>query len=291
MSGFLAQLAQKAAERWLTQLLLPGVVFAAVSTVTWLMDDPFDPRPAVSRIETWLGGGPSGGMQALASAAFLAGAVMSGFAARGLAHGVESLWFAARLGLPGRVLTAWRAARWNRRHRKLDRAVIARYREGPGSPADPEAALAARNRICLIPPERPTWMGDRMRAAGERVYLAYSLDLASLWPRLWLTVPDSVRVELATARSAVTGDARLFAWGLLYLVPGTWWWPALLIPVPVCVIAVRRARGSADVLGDLVESAVDLHGREVAERLGFTTDGTLAPDVGDEVRALLRKEY
>jgi hypothetical protein len=188
------------------------------------------------------------------------------------------------------VLTARRQSRWQTHDDAHDAAVVARYRKGPESAADPEAALAARNRICLVPPARPTWMADRMRAAGERVHLAYGLDLVSLWPRLWLAVPEPVRAELAMARTTVTGDARLFAWGLLYLVPALWWWPALLITVLACSVAVYRARGSADVLADLVESTVDLHAREVAMRLGFVPNETLTHETGEEIKALFRKD-
>jgi hypothetical protein len=290
VNGFLTLLAQKIAERWLVLLVLPGVLFAALSTFTWLMDNAFDPRPAATRVDTWLANHPTASAQILTLALFLAGAVLSGFAARGLGHAVETFWFSPRLGRLGRVLTARRQNCWQDLDAAHADAVVARYREGPGSSSDPEAALAARNRICLVPPARPTWMADRMRAAGERVHLAYGLDLVSLWPRLWLAVPDPVRAELATARTTVAGDARLFAWGLLYLVPALWWWPALLITVLACSVAVHRARGSADVLADLVESTVDLHAREVAIRLGFTPNETLTPETGGEIKALFRKD-
>ncbi|GGV29421.1 hypothetical protein GCM10010260_82410 [Streptomyces filipinensis] len=290
MNGFLTQLAQKAAERWLALVVLPGILFAALSGVTWLMDDALHPRSAVIRIDSWFADRPSGGIQMLVVATLVAGAVLSGFAARALAHAVEAFWFTPRLGRLGRALTARRRAHWQERDRAHEIAVIARYQEGPRSHADPEAALAARNSICLVPPARPTWMADRMRAAGERVHLAYGLDLVSLWPRLWLAVPDPVRTELAGARTTLAGDTRLFAWGLLYLIPAVWWWPALLISVLTCTVAAYRAHGSADVLADLVESTVDLHARDVAACLGFTSDDALTPETGEEIKILLRKE-
>jgi hypothetical protein len=85
-------------------------------------------------------------------------------------------------------------------------------------------------------------MADRARAVEERVHLAYGLDLSSLWPRLWLIVPDAARTELAAARTAVATHPRLVGWGLLYLVPALWWWPAALVTLGTCAVAWHSNR-------------------------------------------------
>jgi hypothetical protein len=287
VNGFLTQLAQKTAERWLALLVLPGVLFAAVAGFTWLMADPFDPAPAAARIDAWFAR-PAGSSTVLAVTAFLAGAVLSGYAARALAQLVEWAWFTPRLGPLGRGLTTLRRWWWNRLDDRYWTALKAGYRGS--TTADPDAAMAARDRFCPVPPARPTWLADRIRATGERVFRFYGLDLVSLWPRLWLAVPDGVRTELTAARTALTADARLFAWGLLYLMPGVYWWPALLVTAVACPVAVVRARGATQVLADLVEATVDLHAGEVAAKLGFPVEGPLRPETGKTVTQLFQRD-
>lgn len=205
--------------------------------------------------------------------------------ARGLARAVERLWFAAGLGALGRSLTRRRENLWESRDRAYDRALLS-----PDADADLDALLAARNAVCPVRPARPTWMADRVRAAAVRVHRAYDLDLTSLWPRLWLVVPDAARTELGAARTAVSTDARLFAWGLLYLLPAVWWWPSAVVTVVTCTVAWRRGRVSTDVLADLSESAVDLYGATLVTQLGIAAPDGLTPEVGLAVTERLRKD-
>ncbi|MGI5240776.1 hypothetical protein [Dactylosporangium sp. CA-139066] len=286
MTGFLSELGKKAAERWLALIVVPGLLLVAVVWASWTLRRHnvwFDPAPLRADVRRWSGEraealvlGAAGALLAAAGAAQLA---------RGLSGAVERLWFAAGLGGLGRRLTRRRAERWQERDRAYERALLAE----PGG-ADLDALLAARDRICPVRPARPTWMADRARAAGERVYLAYDLDLTSLWPRLWLIVPEAARNELAAARTAVTANARLFAWGVLYLVPALWWWPAALVAVVTGAVAWRRARAATDVLADLAESAVDLYGPALAAQLGVAAPDGLTPAVGLAVTERLRKD-
>ncbi len=59
------------------------------------------------------------------------------------------------------------------------------------------------------------------------------------------------------------------------------------------MVAWRQSRATAAVLADLVESVVDLHGRKLAEAeaeaLGVDVGGTLTPEVGADITALLRR--
>jgi hypothetical protein len=55
------------------------------------------------------------------------------------------------------------------------------------------------------------------------------------------------------------------------------------------IASVIKARLAAGDLADLVESAVDLHGRELAVQLGRTVAGPLTPALGKELTTVMRK--
>lgn len=285
MTGVLTTLGAKAAERWIALLALPGALFLAFVAATRLMRDGrlFDVSPVVAELSR--PHRPAASLVLLA-AAVLVGAAGAGFVAQGLGALVQRLWFATRLGPPGWALTALRRWWWKRADDAYGDELVA---------SDPDMRklnllLAKRDRICPVQPDRPLWMADRLRAVGERVHVTYGLDLGSLWPRLWLVVPDGVRTELSSARARLTDDARLCAWGLMYLVPALWWWPSAVIAVGTCVVAWRRGRASCDTLSDLIESAVDLHAGAVAEHLGINAPEGLTRAVGDQVTERLRKD-
>ena len=122
-----------------------------------------------------------------------------------------------------------------------------------------DKAMARADRICLVEADRPTWIGDRLRACHVRIDRAYGLDLNAAWPRLWLIVPDTVRTELGAARDAFSSAARLTAWAILYLILGIWWWPAIPIALITGTTAIIKAHLATDNLADLIESTVDLH--------------------------------
>ena len=145
------------------------------------------------------------------------------------------------------------------------------------------------NRICLIEPACPTWIGDRLRVCHVRVHKSYGLDLSATWPRLWLIVPDTVRAELGTARDAFNAAARLTAWAVLYLVLGGWWWPAAVIALATGVAAVTKGRLATANLADLIESTVDLYGTALAAQLGQQQSGPLSPAVGAQLTTRMRK--
>lgn len=46
-------------------------------------------------------------------------------------------------------------------------------------------------RIAQEQPARPTWIGDRIHAVITRLDRDYHLDLATIWPHLWLAMPET----------------------------------------------------------------------------------------------------
>jgi hypothetical protein len=283
MTGFLAEIGSKLADRWAALLVLPGLLYAAAVTAAAVLGQQHALSYALlSRKVTAWAGSPalrSAGGTALLVGAILAGSVLAGLAATAGGRCVETLWT-----LPGRHGPARRLANWRRERSRQAKAIADDERS---TPAQVTKAIRQADRICLVEADRPTWIGDRLHACHVRIQRAYGLDLTAAWPRLWLVVPDAVRSELGEARDAFSAAARLTAWAILYLVLGAWWWPALLIALITGLTAIRKARPTAGNLADLIESAVDLHGGELAAQLGVS--GPLTPAQGRQLTALMGK--
>ncbi|MGH8881816.1 MAG: hypothetical protein ACRD0P_31455, partial [Stackebrandtia sp.] len=120
-----------------------------------------------------------------------------------------------------------------------------------------------------------------------RLLRDHGLDLALLWPHLWLTLPDKERDELTAARVAMIRATELGAWAVLYAPLIYLWWPAGIIVVLLGTTAHRRTRAATDGYARLVEAAVRLHTRDLAQRLGIDFAGPLPADAGDRFDELL----
>ena len=284
MTGFLGEIGQKLADRWAALLAIPGLLYLAAVTVAAVLGQAhaLSYSDLSRKIAAWAASPASRsvGGTVLIVAAILAGSVVAGLAAAAGGRFVEILWT-----LPGkRVPAKWLADR--RRERSQEAKTIA---DTSTDPAAVDKAIARADRICLIQADRPTWIGDRLRACRVRIERAYGLDLNAAWPRLWLIVPDTVRTELGTARDAFTAAARLTAWAVLYLILGIWWWPAVIIALITGATAIIRAHQATDNLADLIESTVDLHSGDLATGLGEQTPGPVAPVTGKRLTTRMRK--
>ncbi|MGR4880216.1 hypothetical protein ACIPUC_12365 [Streptomyces sp. LARHCF249] len=301
MNAFLGELGKRFAERWLALLVLPGALFVAAVTVASVLGHrrALDAGGLGAWIDRLAAAQASGktGIGVLVAAGVPAASAAAGLGAAALGFFVERLWSAEGRWWPLRPLARLRRRRWSRAQEqvRLWRTAVVRSAVPPHR-ADPSARAALREamvrcaRISLVPAERPTWIGDRLRAADVRVHHAYRVDLTAWWPTLWLAVPDSTREELSRAYAAYRSAARLTAWGLLYLALGGWWWPAALVAAVTLATAAVRSRAAAAALAQLVEAAVDLHGREIAGMLGADASGVLDARAGARVSALLRKD-
>ncbi len=285
MTGFLGEIGNKLADRWAALLAIPGLLYlVAVTAAAVLGQVRALSYPDLNRKITAWAASPalkSAGGTVLIVAAVLAGSVVAGLAAAAGGRFIEILWT-----LPGRRAPARWLAGWRRNRSQKAKAIA----DDPGStPAQVRKAMAQADRICLIRADRPTWIGDRLRACHVRIEQTYGLDLNATWPRLWLTVPDKVRTELSSARDAFSDAARLTAWAILYLLLGIWWWPAILIALITGAIAAIRARLTTANLADLIESAVDLHGRDLAVQLEENLTAPITPAVGAVLTSRMRK--
>jgi hypothetical protein len=299
MNALIASLGGKLAERWLAGLVLPGVVFVTVAVAATLLGQSrwWDVRQLALTLDG-AATGPlardNGSGLLIALAVVLASAVVAA-TAQSLQRLIATIWTGdwGRLGGP---LTRRRQRRWATAVDRYETALLekARLVRSSGKRTEPlpdvQALARACDRIALVPPSRPTWIGDRVLAAAVRVQSAYDLDLASAWPRLWLLLAEETRSPLFVAQNDFSGAARRVGWGLLYLALGLLWWPAALIGLGLCVQGWRHGRLTVAVLADLVESVVDLHVVALGTSLGHTTDGTFTAADGQAITSLLRKD-
>ncbi|WDG33772.1 hypothetical protein N7925_07175 [Streptomyces sp. CA-278952] len=305
MNGLLSELGKSLATRWLSYLVPTSLLFlGAVGTGAVLGHRRWYDLPAVVRRLDTLASRP--GERSLGTALAVAAgivllAVATGLLVRALGGGVDRLWIGdwpRVLRWPGARLTRRRRARWTLADERVREGWRAHARlldipeSGRTELSDQEPArlIAERDRVCLVPPEGPTWAGDRVRAADRRVLTTYGLDLGAAWPRLWLLTSEGIHAELRTARQAYDAASQLVAWSTLYLTLAAWWWPALLIAAATCAVGIRRGHAAMETFCLLAESVVDLHGRDLASALGFPHAGPLRPGVGRNVTIQLRKD-
>ncbi|MEU5098055.1 hypothetical protein [Streptomyces sp. NPDC020996] len=306
MNPLLATLGGKLTERWLNSLVLPGALFLAAAAVGTTLGhrhwhdvdrlrttlDDLATRPALDRT----------GTAALLVALVLLTATAASLAAQFLGGVIERCRLRFGRDPLSRARTARRARRWRERDAKLDEAIGRAQQTGAGPDGVvmiPSSVLAriqalgeARDRIALREPARPTWYGDRMQATADRVEAAYGVDLAVLWPRLWLILPEPAVRQIQSAHDSFEAAARLAAWAVGYALLACWWWPAAPVAVGCAAVARSRARTALDALAGLIEAAVDVHGRELATRVGLISPeapGRLARDTGDGMSAVFRK--
>ncbi|MFI5631890.1 hypothetical protein ACIA8E_21460 [Streptomyces sp. NPDC051664] len=296
MTAFLQQLGARIADRWLVNLLLPGLLWLCCAVVAARLgwEHSIDPRAAEPLVRR-LGDQRSTAQAVLLVAGVFGAAAAIGLAAIGLGAALRRAW-----ALPG---TSVAPARWLRdqRRRRWDAAdrTAAQLRTDILNAVDPSAALvgpeyrdalARRESIGLERPQRPTWIGDRWMATGIRIHRAYGLDLTVVWPRLWTLLPEVPRSDIAAAQLAYQESSVLVSWAVLYGGVGLFWWPALIVCVILAAAGVLKTRDAISSLCELVESACDLYIHSIAEQLRVPCSGQLTPEAGRAIGALLRRK-
>ena len=130
-------------------------------------------------------------------------------------------------------------------------------------PEENEEQVALDSKLRLAPADplyrMPTKLGNILRAAEIRPLVNYGLETTICWPRLWLLLPDNVKNELTEARTSLDTNVRILVWGILFFVWTIWAPWALLIGLAIVIWAYYRALRAAEVYGDLLDSAFDLH--------------------------------
>ncbi|MDH6109195.1 hypothetical protein P3T36_007407 [Kitasatospora sp. MAP12-15] len=301
MGTFFQELAKQLAERWLTLLLLPGVLLAAAAATAVQLGhrhalDYARLERAASKTAAVIAQ-QSIGSQALLAIIVLLASTGIGLAVQSLACVTRRVWLGPwlpPLAAPQRWQAARRRARWRRRldHRRALEHAYPRPSRTPDQQRAIDAAADRTNRIAWAEPGRPTWMGDRVHSLEQIALHRHGLDLAFAWPRLWLVLPDTPRSDITAANAAFASAAAVATWAWPYLLLGILWWPAALAGVGLGVTGWARARSALNDLTILSESAIDLHGRALAIAIGVaapTTTGPLTIPEGEQITALTRK--
>jgi hypothetical protein len=292
VTAFLEQLGAKIADRWVANLLLPGLLWLCCAVVAAQLGwshavDPHAVAPLVRRLTSQR----SPAQALLLVAGVLGGSAAAGLTAAGLAAVLRRAWMLPLDVAPARWLRQRRARRWN----AANDVAVACWTEvagaaGPAAGPEFRDALARRDAIALEAPQLPTWIGDRWRAAAVRVYRAYGMDLTVIWPRLWPLLPDTLRDDIAAAQLAYRESSAIVSWAVFYGVTGLFWGPPLLIAAVLLVAGVLRARDATGNLCELVESACDLFGGALASQLNVACTGPVTMETGREISRRLRKD-
>jgi hypothetical protein len=114
----------------------------------------------------------------------------------------------------------------------------------------------------------PTPIGNILRAAERRPADKYGLDTVTVWPHLWLLLPETTRQELRAARASLDTAVATAIWGLLSCVFTPFTPLAVPIGLAVATAAVTIViPARAQAFGDLIEAAYDLHRTSLYEQL------------------------
>ena len=291
MGGLLNELGKKLAERWLSLLVLPGVLYLATAATAHTLGHThaLDAHRLTRQITAWATApaAKTAGGQVVLLAAVLTGAATAGLAAQGPAPSPNgSCWPPAGAPGPGRYAPSPDGGRQPQHplgHRPSDLPPATRIsRPSPGPrrtrrprppPERPPGHDPHRHRT----PDRPTWSGDRINAAAIRLERDLHLNLLVVWPHLWLHLPGTVRAEITAARTALTRATTLTGWSLLYLPLTYWWWPAAPIAPSLTATARHHTRTATDTYATLLEAATRLHAGELARHLGIDHTGPSHP--------------
>jgi hypothetical protein len=308
VGGVLAEIGKNLADRWLSLLVLPGALFLAVLAAarTLGQSHAFDVQRLVHQVSAWADSSALHSTPALVVIllAVLLGSAAAGLVAQGAGSLIEYLALAAgwqSWPAPLRTIASRRLSQ-RRRHwndardsylRERDDAARARALSRIGNQRSASTAdlAAAHERMTRISPEypgRPTWMGDRIQAVTIRLDRDYDLDLATVWPYLWLTMPEQARTEVTTSRQSLTSATTLAGWGVMYLVTAAWWWPGVLVAAVTIATARHRARTAADTYARMLDAATRLYSSDLARQLGIEHTGLLDPGTGWTLTCLLQ---
>lgn len=298
MNAFLGELGKKLAERYVSVLVAPGLLFLFSGAVAAILghSDALNISLLRDEIESVAADPRSrgAGLVVVMLVAVLLGSALAGLLAVAAGVQLQRLWSTSARRWPFSALTRRRARRWRAANEQAHAAtraaaLAASSRDVDSIPMPERVELLFRRRNAVFPtePRRPTWIGDRLDAVDRRAHQGYALDLSLVWPRLWPLLPEHVRTDIGVAHDSYTSSARQLAWGLMYVALGAWWWPSALVGVAVVVSARIRARSAVTVLSDLLDSAVDLYGQTLAEALRLPGTGAMTRELGALITARL----
>jgi hypothetical protein len=138
----------------------------------------------------------------------------------------------------------------------------------------------------------PTPIGNILRAAERRPVDKYGLDTIAVWPYLWLVLPATTRDELRAARASLDAAVAAALWGVLFCVFTPFAWIVIPVGLAVAVTAISIVVPSrAQVFGELIEAAYDLHRTALYEQLRWPLPANPGEEreAGTELTRYLRR--
>jgi hypothetical protein len=304
VGGLWSELGKKLADRWLSLLVLPGVLYLATATAAALLGQSHALSAAqlARQVHAYAKATTVTNVygQIVVLVAILAAAAAIGLLAQAIGTLVEHLALSA--GWRSWPSLLRRAAEWQVRDKQRrwdaeDRAYWDEYQKAlapdPSQRPDPaprHRAARRRAHIAIERPERPTWSGDRVHAAVIRLDRDLNIDLATVWPCLWLTYPDTVRAEITEARTILSRATMLAAWAILYAPLTWWWWPAAPISIVLAATARYRIRAATENYARLLEASTRLYVTDLATQLGFDHSGAFTSNLGANLTRYLRTQ-
>lgn len=282
LTKFFENLGGKLAEQWAATVLTPAFVFWAGGLGAWVW------RHGRTPLEAWVR--ELSGLSTPAQLALLMGALIVVLASAVIEQRCELGVLRLLEGYWGRRLTRlrqWLVLRQNAKLADLDRRfqTLTKKREsGLLTFEEEEEYVETDERLRRTPahPARrmPTRLGNTLRAAERLPAEKYGLDSVVCWPRLWLLLPDGVKNELSAARAGLDAGARVWFWGMLFLVWTVWAWWAAPVGLVAAFLAYRWMLGAAETYADLLESAFDVHRTALYEALRLPPPAHAGEEVG-----------
>jgi len=260
--GLLSLLQNRIPDRWFLRRLLPSALFIASAFIGASLGQSrwSDTALAKQRLAAELAKA-GGSLSAYTSATVILYALMAAAGAFAvpvvaetvgrLAAGAWPWWLTP---IDDRLRTV-RASRWRSEDDLKRDAVRARAAKHSLRAARLEARAAAAQPS---EPRTPTWIGDRLATAATEVASCLGLDVRTSWLELLLSLPESARTALTSARDGYDVACESLVWSCAYLILGIWWWPAALVGLVLGLTSWRWLRYAANALASTAEAAAHI---------------------------------
>ena len=256
--GIIGSFGGKVAEQWSSELFTPAFAFWAGGLTLWFVQDDnwawlrdrFGSAPQSRLIVLGVGG-----LLTVAASATIA----QKFEPQVIAFLEGYGWWPERL-------RAWLIERASSRFinaMAVHNALLSKGLAGRITGKEQRRFAAATETMRRIPPNSaecmPTSLGNILRSSEAASDWRYGLDTSVCWPRLWGLLPDGTKKDLADARSDLNAGARVWLWGVLFLLwSGVSLW-AIPAALTVCVTAYFLMKQAARAYGDLVQATFDVY--------------------------------
>lgn len=143
----------------------------------------------------------------------------------------------------------------------------------------------------------PSRLGNRLRSMELRTQ-RYGFDAVLVWPRLWLLLPETARVEVSAARARLDRAVQAWLWCVCFLPLGLLVRTHLLLGLLAIAVAIGGmllsywwALVQAGQYSELVGAVFDLYRRSLYEALGWRPPTSPADEVrlGKELSGFLER--